>query len=138
MDWPGYEKGFGFLRGVGIDQHVVARERLADLADSIIPKYPELLGISEDEGTAWVVQGDTAEIIGRSKAFVYGGNDPADPGKPFLTLYPGDRYAPARQADGRSLEESLRIGAIAAAEVISHYGARPEADLKALVAQRLG
>jgi cyanophycinase len=92
MDWPGYEKGFGFLRGVGIDQHVVARERLADLADSIMPKYPDLLGISEDEGTAWVVQGDTAEIIGRSKAFVYGGKDPADAGKPFLTLYPGDRY----------------------------------------------
>src|SRR4051794_31541207 len=42
------------------------------------------------------------------------------------------------QAQGRSLEDSLRIGAIAAAEVISHYGARPEADLKALVAQRLG
>ena len=40
--------------------------------------------------------------------------------------------------NGRSLEQSLRIGAIAAAEVISHYGARPEADLKALVAERLG
>ncbi|HYD14245.1 MAG TPA: adenosine kinase [Allosphingosinicella sp.] len=40
--------------------------------------------------------------------------------------------------NGRSLEQSLRIGAIAAAEVISHYGARPEADLKALVAARLG
>ena len=38
------------------------------------------------------------------------------------------------QAQGKSLEESLRIGAIAAAEVISHFGARPEADLKALVA----
>ena len=34
---------------------------------------------------------------------------------------------------GRSLEDSLRIGAIAAAEVISHFGARPEADLRALV-----
>ena len=34
---------------------------------------------------------------------------------------------------GRSIEESLRMGAIAAAEVISHFGARPEADLKALV-----
>ena len=41
MDYPGYEKGFAFLRNVGIDQHVVARERLPDLADSIMPKYPE-------------------------------------------------------------------------------------------------
>jgi cyanophycinase len=89
---PGYEQGFAFLRGVAIDQHVVARERLADLADSLMPKHPELLGISEDEGTAWLVRGDTAEIIGRNKAFVYGGKDPSDAGKPFLTLFPGDRY----------------------------------------------
>ncbi|HEV2817231.1 MAG TPA: adenosine kinase [Allosphingosinicella sp.] len=39
------------------------------------------------------------------------------------------------QAQGRSLEDSLRIGSIAAAEVISHFGARPEADLKAMVAE---
>ncbi|HEV7660876.1 MAG TPA: adenosine kinase [Allosphingosinicella sp.] len=38
------------------------------------------------------------------------------------------------QAQGRGLEDSLRIGAIAAAEVISHFGARPEGDLKAMVA----
>jgi sugar/nucleoside kinase (ribokinase family) len=37
------------------------------------------------------------------------------------------------QARGRNLEDSLKMGAIAAAEVISHFGARPEADLKALV-----
>src|SRR5262249_2109700 len=80
---PGYEVGFGFLQGVAIDQHVVARERLRDLADSLRPKHPELLGISEDEGTAWVVRGDSAEIIGRNKAFVYGGKD-TDAGKPFL------------------------------------------------------
>ena len=89
---PGYEVGFGFLRGVAIDQHVVARERLRDLADSLMPKHPELLGISEDEGTAWVVQHGVADIIGRNKAFVYGGADPTDARKPFLTLYPGDRY----------------------------------------------
>jgi cyanophycinase len=92
MDYPGYEKGFAYLRNVGIDQHVVARERLPDLADSIMTKYPTLLGISEDEGTAWVVRGDTATIIGRNKAFVYGGNDPNDPGVPYLTLRPGDTY----------------------------------------------
>lgn len=93
MDYPGYENvGFAFLRNVAIDQHVVARERLPDLADSIMPRYPELLGMSEDEGTAWIVRGDTATIVGRNKAFVYGGHDPNDPGKPFLTLHPGDRY----------------------------------------------
>ena len=104
---PGYEQGFGFLRGVAIDQHVVARERLPDLADSLMPKHPELLGISEDEGTAWVVRGDTAEIIGRNKAFVYGGKDANDAGKPFLTLFPGDRYdLGARRVLHRASEEA--------------------------------
>ena len=106
MDDPRYEKGFAFLRGVGIDQHVVARERLADLADSIVPKYPNLLPISEDEGTAWVVQGDVATIIGRNKAFVYG-TPLHDPRKPFLTLHPGDKYnLGTRQVLHRAVEES--------------------------------
>lgn len=96
MDDPSHRKGFAFLRGVAIDQHVVARERLADLADSIMPKYPSLLGMSEDEGTAWVVRGDTAKIIGYNKAFAYGGAE-RDAGKPFLTLHPGDTYDLARR-----------------------------------------
>jgi sugar/nucleoside kinase (ribokinase family) len=53
----------------------------------------------------------------------------------------GDLFAAgflAGQAQGRDLEASLRMGAIAAGEVISHYGARPETDLKALVKTRLG
>ena len=52
----------------------------------------------------------------------------------------GDLFAAgflAGQAQGRSLEESLKLGAIAAAEVISHYGARPEADLKTLAGEML-
>lgn len=103
---PGYEVGFGYLRGTAIDQHVVARERLRDLADSLLPKHPELLGLSEDEGTAWVVWGDTAEIVGRNKAFAYGGKD-TDPGKPFLTLFPGDKYdLGARRVIRRSIEGS--------------------------------
>ena len=47
----------------------------------------------------------------------------------------GDLFAAgflAGEARGLGLEESLRLGAIAAAEVIQHYGARPEKDLKAL------
>jgi sugar/nucleoside kinase (ribokinase family) len=35
------------------------------------------------------------------------------------------------------LERSLRLGAICAAEVIQHFGARPETDLKALTAELL-
>lgn len=52
----------------------------------------------------------------------------------------GDLFAAgflAGQASGRSLADSLTMGAVCAAEVISHYGPRPEADLKALVAARL-
>lgn len=48
----------------------------------------------------------------------------------------GDLFASgflAGYLGGRSVSESLSMGAIAAAEVISHYGARPEADLKALM-----
>jgi cyanophycinase len=112
MDYPGYEKGFAYLKNVGIDQHVVARERLPDLADSILTKYPKLLGISEDEGTAWVVRGDTATIVGRNKAFVYGGSDPTDPGVPFLTLRPGDTYNLAtRRVMRRAIADSpLTVG----------------------------
>ena len=107
MDHPDFQKGFAYLRNTGIDQHVVARERLPDLADSIIPKYPNLLGISEDEGTAWVIRGDTGTIIGRSKAFVYGANVPNDPGKPFLTLLPGDKFdLGARRIIRRAIEDS--------------------------------
>jgi len=53
----------------------------------------------------------------------------------------GDLFASgflAGQARGLSLEASLRLGAIAAAEVIQHYGARPEKDLKALSGGLLG
>jgi cyanophycinase len=107
MDQPGWQTAFGYLRNVGIDQHVVARSRLPDLADSIIPRFPNLLGISEDEGTAWVVRGDTAQIIGRNKAFVYNGKDATDPGAPFLTLHPGDRYnLNTRRVIARAIDRS--------------------------------
>lgn len=97
MNHPQYLKGFSYLRNVAIDQHVVARERLSDLHDSVTSRRPDLLGISEDEGTAWLVRGDVGEIIGRNKAFVYNGRDANDAGKPFLTLHPGDQYNLARR-----------------------------------------
>ena len=133
MDAPGRNVGFGFLRGVGIDQHVVARERLPDLADSVMNKYPALLFISEDEGTAWVVRGDNAEIIGRNKAFVYNGKDRPDSGKPFLTLRPGDRYNLAsRHVTHRAIEESNLTQSFVDSVLRTHVGSTPT---QVLVAQ---
>ena len=107
MYYPPYPRGFAYLRGVGIDQHVVARERLPDIADSLMNRFRDTLFISEDEGTAWVIQGDIAEIIGRNKAFVYNGKDKTDPGKPFITLHPGDKYDfAARHVVHRAVDES--------------------------------
>lgn len=53
----------------------------------------------------------------------------------------GDQFAAgflAGQAEGRSIADSLVMGAVCAAEVIQHYGPRPEADIRALVTKRLG
>ncbi len=47
----------------------------------------------------------------------------------------GDQFAAGfiyGMASGQSLEKAGRMGCAAAAEVISHYGARPEGDLKAI------
>jgi sugar/nucleoside kinase (ribokinase family) len=48
----------------------------------------------------------------------------------------GDLFAAgflAARCRGHPLERCLEVGATAAAEVISHFGARPEADLKHLI-----
>jgi sugar/nucleoside kinase (ribokinase family) len=61
---------------------------------------------------------------------------PAEPiGELVDTTGAGDLFAAgflAGEARGRALEQSLKLGAICAAEVIQHYGARPETDLGAL------
>ena len=63
---------------------------------------------------------------------------PAEPiAKLVDTTGAGDMFAAGflfGQAQGRGLAESLRLGAMCAAEIIQHYGARAEADLKQLAA----
>lgn len=39
---------------------------------------------------------------------------------------------------GRALPDCARMGALAASEIISHYGARPEVDLRTLIRSQLG
>lgn len=108
----GYEVGFGFLRGMAIDQHIVARGRQDDL-QQVITAHPTLLGIGLDEGTALIVQRDHGTIIGRGKAFVHNGRDENDAGHPYQVLLPGDEYDLAarhvtiRSADGGPLDETF-------------------------------
>jgi cyanophycinase len=66
----GYERGLGFLPGTAIDQHFTQRRRHGDMT-LLARRYPQLLGIGIDEATALVVQGGTAQIIGRGKAHFY-------------------------------------------------------------------
>lgn len=88
---PGHEKGFGFLRGVAIDQHVIARGRQKDMVP-VIRAHPELLGIGIDEDTALVVQGDEVQVIGSSRVLIYDAARWANDGPAWLSLRPGDRF----------------------------------------------
>lgn len=67
---------------------------------------------------------------------------PAEPISELVdTTGAGDLFAAGflfGTARGRDLEQSLRLGAVCAAEVIQHYGARPEADLRALAHELIG
>jgi sugar/nucleoside kinase (ribokinase family) len=105
---------------------------LADLPDrdaavaALRDKVPLIVVTCGSEGAMAVEGGRTVRVpiarIGAGVVDTTGAGDLFAAG--FLVGY----------AQGKSLEDSLRIGAIAAAEVISHFGARPEADLKEMVA----
>ena len=88
----GYERGFGFLPGVGIDQHFAQRNRFADMT-SLMKAYPQLLGIGLDEATAMVVQGHEAAVMGKGVAHFYDGGKPAAEGQPdYDSVKAGGRY----------------------------------------------
>ena len=86
-------------------------------------KVETLVVTRHEHGALAVRGGERAEV-------------PAEPiAKLVDTTGAGDLFAAgflAGEARSSSLEQSLKLGAIAAAEVIQHYGARPEADLRAL------
>jgi len=68
-------EGFGFLRGVAIDQHLHARGRENDLI-AVLLERPELLGLGIDEKTALLVTGDLASVLGPGRVAIYDMTDP--------------------------------------------------------------
>jgi cyanophycinase len=94
---PGHEEGFGLMKGVAIDQHMLTRNRQDDLED-VIDKHPELLGIGLDESTAIVVQGQQFEVIGASKIAIHdgrivkGAQERNGGKKKYFFMGPGEKY----------------------------------------------
>ncbi|OQW45449.1 MAG: carbohydrate kinase [Proteobacteria bacterium SG_bin6] len=96
---------------------------------AIAPLVPTLVVTRSEKGALAITRGESAVVA-------------AEPIERVVdTTGAGDLFAAGflhGQARGMSLEQSLRLGAICAAEIISHVGARPQVDLKALAAEKLG
>jgi cyanophycinase len=86
-----HQRGFGYLRDVAIDQHVLRRNRQFDLIE-VIEAHPQLLGIGLDEDTAIVVEGDRFEVIGESYALIYDYRTTTGADGKFYFLGPGQSF----------------------------------------------
>ena len=95
---------------------------------ALAPKVPLLVVTRSEQGAV--------AVAGAKRASV-----PAEPIRQLVdTTGAGDLFAAgflAGQARNLGLEPSLKLGAIAAAEVIQHYGARPDQDLQKLAGELL-
>lgn len=81
--------GFGFLRNVALDQHLLDRGRENQMFE-VLRREPHLLGIGLNEGSAIVVAGDLARVVGERVA-IYDVTDPLTL-IPLRWLSPGDVY----------------------------------------------
>jgi len=88
-------------------------------------KVPVLVVTRSEKGAMALVGTERVEV-------------PAEPIERVVdTTGAGDLFAAGfllGQAKGLGIEASLKLGAMCAAEIIQHYGARPEGDMKALAA----
>ena len=114
------------------EHELAALTGIEDFHDGIAhlaAKVPTVVVTRSEQGAYAVHGGEHAEVS-------------AEPVERVVdTTGAGDLFAAgflSGHVRGRPLAECLKLGAICAAEIISHYGARPEADLQALVAERLG
>ena len=96
---------------------------------AMAPQVPTLVVTHGEKGASAIQHGTRADV-------------PAEPVEAVVdTTGAGDLFAAGflhGQAQGRGLAASLKMGAVCAAEIISHFGARPQVNLKALVDARLG
>ncbi|MDB5413233.1 MAG: carbohydrate kinase [Rubritepida sp.] len=96
-----------------------------ETAAAMAAKDVEIAALTRSEHGSVILSGGARHLVA------------AQPTKVVDTTGAGDAYAAgflAAWTRDLSLPEAGRWGSIAAAEVISHYGARPQADLKELVA----
>jgi sugar/nucleoside kinase (ribokinase family) len=99
-----------------------------DGMNALAPKVPVLVVTRSEKGAVAAAAGERAAVSA----------EPVD--EVIDTTGAGDLFAAGflyGHVRGESLRSCLRLGAVAAAEIISHYGARPEADLKALIESNL-
>jgi cyanophycinase len=82
-------RGFGFLRNVALDQHLLERGRENEMFE-VVKRQPQLLGIGLNEGSAIVVTGDLARVMG-GRVAIYDVTDPLSL-IPLRWLGPGDAY----------------------------------------------
>lgn len=82
-------EGFGFLRNVALDQHLMQRGRENEMFE-VLQREPQLLGIGLNEGAAIVVAGDVARVMG-DRVAIYDITDPLTL-IPLRWLSPGDVY----------------------------------------------
>ena len=121
------------------------RALLAGGIDILFANEEEILSLYETDDFEFAASRAGAEVgvavltrSERGSVIVRGGERvavAAEPTRVVDTTGAGDAYAAGFLAGhrlGRPMAECGRIGAVAAAEIIAHYGARPEADLRRL------
>ena len=124
------------------------RERRVDI---LFANEAEIMSLAEHESAeeaALAVAAEVSTVVvtcSEKGAFALsGGQRTAVPAEPIRELVDttgaGDLFAAgflAGEARALGIERSLKLGAICAGEVIQHYGARPEVDLKQLAGRLL-
>lgn len=91
-------------------------------------KVPVLVATRSEKGAVAIAHGERAEVAAVPVI------------KVIDTTGAGDQFAAgflSGYVKGEPLTQCLKRGAICASEVISHYGPRPEADMQALMDERL-